>query len=280
MTPRWILQKNIYKEDFDKVVNVVKEFGFKYEAIDVIPFSEYLQLIEPYNGPTIAYGSTTLMRLAYKEWIPGIWFDEDSFRPSEWERVFFHNCLNYGSVILTLRAVLDNWKGDKLFIRPNSDHKLFSGGVFMKGDFYDWYSRVKSLIDSGTYVNLSLDTLVSVAPFKPIDAEWRFFIADRLVIAGSQYRLNGQLKPSININSKALDLAELVATNYWQPAPAYVVDIALSEGEYKIIEFNTFNCAGFYKCNIKEIIWGASLLATKEWINSQKRGIKNEHRTH
>lgn len=267
MKTKWIIQKNIYTGDLKNIIKYLHELELSYILVDVIPFSKSLDIDINHDGPIIAYGSTTLMKLSSKNWI---WYNEDIFKPSIWGYKIGTKYLNSNAKIMKLREVLDNWEHpQRLFIRPNSDFKLFSGDVFMKGDFYDWYKRVKSLIDDGTYVNLNLDTEVSVSEYKKISKEWRFFIVDKQVIAASQYKENGRLKKSIDINIGSFFLASSIAKSEWQLAPAYVVDIALTEdGEYKVIEFNNFNSSGFYKCDIKNILYKASILKEKEFMKN------------
>lgn len=270
MNPKWIIQKNIYTEDIDEMVKVIRRLDFEYKLIDVTPFSEELPLMDPYDGPIIAYGSTTLMRLAPKEWYPGVWYDKETFKPSVWGEKIGDKYLNSSAEIMPLSEVLDNWKYRKQFVRPNSDFKLFSGAVFMNGDFSDWYKRLTKAISTGTFVNITLETEVSVAEAITIEKEWRFFVADTAVFAGSQYRKDGKLNISNDIELGALELAQEIASDEWQLAPAYVVDVAKTDNGYEVIEFNNFNSSGFYKSNIESIIWGASILAIKQYDQRKK----------
>ncbi len=40
----------------------------------------------------------------------------------------------------------------------------------------------------------------------------------------------------------------------WLPNPTCVMDVALVDDEYKVIEFNCFNSSGFYKNDINKIV--------------------------
>lgn len=262
MKTLWILQKNIYTKHFEKIREVLEEINRPYMCIDVIPFSTELDFSLSYNGPIIAYGSTTLIKLSPKDWS---WYNEDIFKPSIWGNKIGEKYINHDAEIMRLDEVLKNWRYDRAFIRPNSDLKLFSGDVFMKGDFIDWYDRLKFLIEDGTYINIKLDTMVSVASYKRIILEWRFFVVNKEVIAGSQYRKNGKLDQSNLINPNAMLLADKIAGAEWQLDTGYVVDIGLTEdGKYKVIEFNNFNASGFYECNIKDILLKTSLYLEDE----------------
>lgn len=263
MKTKWILQNNIYTDDLENIKKNLVEIDRPFECVDVIPFSKELHLTAHHKGPVIAYGSTTLIKLVSENWV---WYDKNTFKPSIWGKMIEDKYLNNDAEILRLKDVLSNWKYKRAFIRPNSDLKLFCGTSFMSGDFKDWYSRVKSLVDSGTYVNLNLDTEVSVSEYKKIIHEWRYFIVNKKIAAGSRYRENGKLKPSATVDFGSFSLAYDIANMEWQLAPAYVVDIALTDnGKYKIIEFNNFNSSGFYKCNIKDILLKSSIFQEEKY---------------
>lgn len=40
----------------------------------------------------------------------------------------------------------------------------------------------------------------------------------------------------------------------WQPARAFVIDIALTQESYKIVEINCINSAGFYAADVSKIV--------------------------
>ena len=267
MKTRWIVQENLNTDNLGSICSTLEDLGYPYQLVQVIPFSDERPLTDPYDGPTIAYGSTTLIKSVPKEWV---WYDEETFKPSVWGKKMGDKYLNAESEIMPLKQVMDRWKYSRQFIRPNSDLKLFSGAVFRNGDFFDWYRRLERLIWTGTYVNINPDTMVSVAPFAEINAEWRFFVADGRVLAYSQYRRNGKLDISATVIPQAYELVCDIASDEWQLAPAYVVDVAIlnansrfEDNEFKVIEFNNFNSSGFYMCNIHDIIKGASELAKR-----------------
>jgi len=231
--------------------------------VKIEPFSKTLPKIREYQGPMIAYGTTTLIRNVDRDrsWVPGLWFDSKEFKPSSWSSKMGEDSLNKGK-ILSIKDVSFMFETEKyLFIRPNSDLKIFSGNVFTVND----YNRLINNIKENNYVRLSLHTEVIVSTPLPIRAEWRFVIVDGKVITGSQYRLMGRLKYEEKVDPEAWKLAEKIANKDWQVSKAYVLDIALVKDEYKVIEVNCVNASGFYKCNITEIIKSLSQLAKAEW---------------
>jgi hypothetical protein len=40
----------------------------------------------------------------------------------------------------------------------------------------------------------------------------------------------------------------------YAPAPVYVVDIAEHQGDFRVVELNTFNSADLYACEVERVI--------------------------
>ena len=49
----------------------------------------------------------------------------------------------------------------------------------------------------------------------------------------------------------------------------YLVDIALCEGEYRLLEINGFSFASFYVCDLQAIVRAAHEEAMREWQQMQ-----------
>jgi hypothetical protein len=60
-------------------------------------------------------------------------------------------------------------------------------------------------------------------------------------------------------------MAQTIASHNWQPDVVYVLDIARSEGKYRVIEPNAFSCSDFYECEKKPIVEVAKVLCEEEW---------------
>jgi len=279
MKAKWILQTNIFKEKcVQKMIDCFKRQNIPYQCIKIIPFSDELPEIDPYDGPIVAYGTTTLMINMDRDrrWFPGMWYDNKTFRPSVWGNKLKHLWLNRENLFVNLEHFETIKRYFKehgfVFMRPDSDLKLFDGAVF---DFYEfklWYDRLEVNIESGTYKNLSKETVVLLSPKHEILHEWRYVIVDKQIAAWSMYKSQGMLFKSSDPahKSSAVDyMVNHIAKKDWQLAPAYVVDICeTSNNDIHMIELNTFNASGFYDCDIMNIIHHASQLAEKQWDNN------------
>jgi glutathione synthase/RimK-type ligase-like ATP-grasp enzyme len=115
-------------------------------------------------------------------------------------------------------------------------------------------------IPESDYSPLNGDTLIMMSSTKKILAEYRMFIVDGKIVSGSVYKqgtmgishlnkLNAVLSPDesvISITQRMIDK--------WQPAEAFVIDIAKTDDGLKVIEINNFNSSGFYSCDVYKII--------------------------
>lgn len=150
---------------------------------------------------------------------------------------------------------------EKIFIKPDENDKLFTGQLVAMGRLEDWMGIEHS------YGAIDPTSLCMVAQPVKIAAEYRFIIADRKVLTGSQYRADNALELTHEYPDGAAEFAEKVASSTeWQPHPIYVMDIAkMPDGEFRLIEIGSVNCAGYYRCDIRKIIEKMSEIAVREW---------------
>jgi len=59
--------------------------------------------------------------------------------------------------------------------------------------------------------------------------------------------------PQREIYQDVLDVAEEAIKRH-NPAPVYMIDIGQIDNELKVIEYNGFNSAGFYACDVNNIV--------------------------
>ena len=92
-----------------------------------------------------------------------------------------------------------------------------------------------------------------ISDVKTIYKEFRFFVIDSKLVAGSLYKLENRHCLDKNIEPDAHRFASKMI-ELWQPARAFVIDIALTEDGYKIVEVNCINSAGFYAADVSKIV--------------------------
>lgn len=142
---------------------------------------------------------------------------------------------------------------DRKFIRPVEDLKQFSGTVVYSDRLAEWKDYVISYAN-GADITISDDTEVLISPVRHIEREYRFFIVNGVVITGCQYSLRTKFVCDTMVPDNILHAAQTWAKTY-TPSVAVVMDVAvLDNNAIKIIEFNNFNSAGLYACDVEKII--------------------------
>jgi uncharacterized protein YuzB (UPF0349 family) len=129
----------------------------------------------------------------------------------------------------------------------------------------EWKEQIVNLSNTG-YCYLTPDTPVMYAPPKKVDFEARFFIVDGKIVSGSSYRSfgtvlyqrienNGLLRPMLDFAQSMANHSSCSAEMLYDPIHvAYVMDVAQVGGEYKVIEINALNSAGFYSTDMAAVV--------------------------
>ena len=221
------------------------------------------------QGPTVLYGSHLFVRnISDGRYQPGALGVNDrtqvlqylSNLPIEWFLNHDGNFTSWAVFKHKAHSLFDELGSDDLFIRPNSGFKTFSGQVLKRENCEH---EISSLDQLSSVMN---DTLMLYKAAQKLQGEFRFVIADKQVIAGSEYRWDNILDIRRDWPQECWDLAQQVANHDWQVDVAYTCDVALTDSGPKVIELNGFSCAGLYACDLTAVVNGVSEAALKEYL--------------
>lgn len=267
----WVVQNDLYNEyNYDVFLKNLQRHEIDHVIVKVVPF--YNKLIE-YTKETksgkydldniqeaeiddsrsiIVMGSITLGKIAKERgWTPGI-FQNENFDFKIWSEIYKDVILSENAIVGKVKEISNVNNLDWMFVRPVHDTKALVGTIMSKHDFHDWRLGVSIVEDNGD-TPLHKDTEILIAPVQKIYTEGRCFVVDGKIVASSLYKRGGTLirEPVID---KMMNwfTEEMIAR--WQPARAFVIDIADTPKGYKVIEINTFNSAGFYDADTSKII--------------------------
>lgn len=250
----WVVQENLWKESqYRKFLNIISRSGLNYRTIEVVPFSHEIDPKIEYDGRKIAYGSTTLMRIALDEkWDPGCYYNEQ-FDYTCWKKHFGDHLLNNDSVVCKFKDVIPI--NSEFFIRPCADLKQFTGRIIKHDEFEKWRENTLKMDSVST---LTGETKVSYASKKTIYNEHRFFVVGRKVVTGSIYRfcnefVGGSKGAHLSVEPQAWDFAQAMV-DLWSPHDVFVIDIASTDVGYKVVEINCANAAGFYNSDVSKLV--------------------------
>jgi len=245
----WILERDVFAEVcFNEMIDHFKTNDIPYRVVRIIPFIHEIEgKVPQVSNPIVVYGSIGVQTLAEKHgWNPGVWTN-DNF--SSGGSIDISDLLvNDSFEIMKLSEVADKVKLSEFFIKPNSDNKEFAGMVITREEFATWHAKMLDI----NYLETD-DFDVIIAPYKKLGCEWRVVVVNGKISSSSLYRQYGIVKPQRHIIPEVENIV-MEAHSRFVPAPVYVVDVAQVGDEYKIIEYNTFNSAGLYACDVGKII--------------------------
>lgn len=241
---KWLIQ-DIHEGD-QKLFHAVNSLGLEAEMLSVKDlYTKDLSTKEPVCVHASTWGVQHLMdTYGFKTLAPF-----DRLRCQVYYAYWGEYLLNNYYTMLPLGDVLRRYEDilvqlgaptDDLFLRPDTNDKLFVGGVYTPED-----------IERFLRGDMPPETLVLASPAYKIDAEWRFIMHNGKVVTGSLYREHGELFSKEDITPK--EFAESIPMYPGLP-PVYVLDIALCADNYYVIETGTVNCAGFYACDLQKIV--------------------------
>lgn len=272
MKSKWLIDKFLIEMSYhENLSEVLKRMGYKCIVSHYLPMSEQPPK-KHYKDKecVVIYGSIGFVKQHVKKrnFVPGAYYQEKEMDCIGYMPKMDNPSLmaNHNHVFTTFRDFMDRrdffydiFNTNKVFIRPNSGYKTFTGLPIHTDEFDYEINTLKNL------TSVVDESLILVSSCKTIAAEYRFFIVNRQVVTGSQYKLNDKLDIQTGYSQEALAVAELMAKNVWQPDLAYACDVGIVNGEPKIIELNAFSCSGFYACDIPLLVDAVNEVAVLEY---------------
>jgi ATP-grasp domain-containing protein len=273
MKPVWLIEQGVWKdENVNRMIAIIRGLGLTVHAEPFMHLGGMEFEIVDDDCPVIFYGSLNTaeyLRIQRLSWVPLIWYDKDNFSCrsyfAHWGKYLLQE--HYGFYPLAevprLKANLYRTFGREgmVFIRPNDNDKSFDGRLVPEDNFPQWYEEARA---SGS------DPAALVVVSSPVrsEAEWRFVIADRKVIAGTHYKWGSKLE--LELSSEYLQNAGLfageIAAAPWQPRAIYCLDVAYSAaGCYRLVEIGGINSAGLYHCDLLPVIQAMNDLADRDF---------------
>jgi len=248
--PFWLIDEHILEisERKNEILSYLENNCEYY----VLPYQPFLSMNFPKEIVSeqarcgIVYGSMQFVDRCTKETnlYPSSYYDYDYFHLNHYQSMFPPSYfLNHDSVFVTyswLYNQLDYYQkllGDRLFIRPNSPKKLFTGTVVENKDDLEMLEKTSGIVDK---------TLLNVSSAKHIEKEIRYFIVNGEVVSHSQYHQNHEIVITEDDDDRCRELAKCVGADSDPFYNTFVCDVGLHQSSPKVIEFNAINTSGWY----------------------------------
>lgn len=264
----WIVQNNLQCEPaYKDFIGALERLKLDYLIVKPVPFTDKLlpanfdssyQDVDTTPEPEIdasrkiiISGSITLSKMARRRgWSPGTLYNSN-FEWKYWKKGYGYTSLLNGDARTGLLGDIVLPNSEYFFIRPVHDDKKFTGKLICRHEFEEWQRRISFGNPEFEYVP------VLIASPKKILAEYRFFVVNKKIVTGSLYKRGRNVVYDRKIDPATIRWTEEVIT-WWQPADAYVIDVALVDESWgsvhRIIEINNICSAGFYAADVQKII--------------------------
>lgn len=255
-----------------KLIWVLEEMGCEVLCNEYVSFGgmDY-SFLDP-SRPVVLYGHLGVIRhyqFGRHKLPPFCWCDFDQLKCSTyyaWWGEFLlqrrYAMMPLGEIARSADMVFETFsREDKVFIRPDDNMKTFVGQVVSRNNFDSWHRH-------HVEYKAGKDCLCVVSRPEKIDAEWRFVVKDGNVVTGSRYMSDGCIDIEEGFPNEAAEKVEEIAASQplWTPHPIYVMDICLSESEFRLMEIGSINAAGLYKCDLRRFAQAVEEVVQEEFM--------------
>ena len=277
---KWVFERDCYLEDdnVQRMISFCKARNVPYQHVDFVLFgsSDHIKWKFGDDEIVICYGSIGFARhvLRTKKWYPGVWCDFEKLRCTSYLAHWGEFSIHQHYALLPLNEVKRKKDylfqqygkdGHTIFIRPDSNDKIFHGEKVHYDLFDKWWSFAQ--IYQPTPEQLTMVSAPSV-----IKNEWRFVVSAGEVVTGSRYvhtpdgNVSHAKLGDVEEDEKAFFFAETVSrSTEWKPAPIYTLDVCQSDNDFRLLECGSINTSGLYKCSLERIMVAAEGIAMGEW---------------
>ena len=272
MIPTWLIEAEVYPNECEQLIQELERQNIKYV---VCKFGKvYEDYLKDFNNDAcvVFHGSLQFGSLIRQKtnWT-GLYCNLPQFQCSYYYPRIGEHLLNYNCMMIPFGCLnrrkesLFGYMGkeDKIFVRPSSGFKTFTGKVATKET---WKKDFKLF----EFYGIDPEELVVVAPPSEIKREWRAVVADNRIIAGSEYYTDEAWNkdlPVENLPAEVLQYAqEVVTSSNYQPDPVWTIDICETKaGDLKVVEVGSFSCAGLYASDPEPIVKEVNRITIREW---------------
>lgn len=246
----YVVQENLFKEyNYRNLLETLERFDFSYEVIKMVK-GDFEAKSD--RKDVFCFGAVMMAIAARRKgWKYGSMLDDNHDIDIYSEKFGNHNMLNGEYYVAPFN--LDIFTGflNEFFVKPVKDNKAFTGKVFTKESWREFYNNFDN---SRKIIKMTKEDIVLVAPVKKIQQEVRCWVVGGKVVTASLYK-RGKDVIYKNYDNETFytDFAQKMVDKH-QLAHAFVIDICLVDDELKIIEVNNINSAGFYDCNMNNLL--------------------------
>jgi hypothetical protein len=270
----WRLHTAIFSEQIDNAEKIIKSFNDEVQIVTGTPSQlmpvPYKIIDMPVLAITTLQDANRLIRQDYPS-TPWLFFNNKNYEVTYWLPRIGEDIpvLNRNAIFLPVGLLKNSIKALKsisnknkmIFIKPNSGNKIFTG--FSCEITENYQANIENYLK---FSSIEPETLCCISEHVELEEiEWRFWIAERKIIAFSPYSWN-ENPPLYAPPKDVFELAEKMTKNPWQPDYVYVVDFCITQnGKAMLLEINAASTSGVYEANLNDLLIGIRNTSTREW---------------
>lgn len=273
MKPRWLVENFVGDNGYEELIKEIRNQGMECVVLDITNHFELRPGIFKSNDCMVFQGSIQLFEKLRSELIPqGCfpigWVTDENYLCSNYYDKFRKYLFNDTHVMMSVKQLKeDKWdlyakfgKEALIFVRPDGGKKIFSGQLLDLQDFDKFW-------DKGVVCSAGDDDVVVVSTPKTIRGEWRFVCTNEpQIVAQSTYMYQGKRTYIPSAPVKATELCNEILKVGWYPDRLFTMDICEdSDGNFWLMEINSFTSAGTYAADKKKIVEVVSKIAVEDY---------------
>lgn len=247
---KWLIQHPCFGEEIDLLIASLDKHNIDYEITKDVPDS-----IE--GIPDIIRGSVEFLESMDKFLFEyeGAYYNLANYSCSNYyqyfgPRLLNHDCIfmPWGLLSMNKEIIFKLFKdSERLFIRPNSGRKIFTGTTLSK----KWWDKELAIIKGLPYTYIKDTDMVVISSAKKILREYRLLMHKNEMISYSIYE--GETS-SFEKKVDEVILNFMATTTDYFPDKLYTMDLAWTEDSVKVVELNSFYSSGLYDMDYDKVV--------------------------
>lgn len=245
----WVIERDVFNTvQYNTMLAHLRERNIETHIVRIKPFVHILDGPTPIvTSPTVCYGSIGMAKVAQDN--AGVFTGDFS---TSCYKLLGRDFLNWDARIMKLSEVasvaLATPAETRFFCKPNDDNKAFAGQMFSAGEFNHWLARMREI----NYLDDN-DFDVAVCSQKDLAIEYRILVVGDTIIDMSIYRQWQLVMPERVWDTDVSAFVDDCMAKF-NPADVYIIDVAQTRDGLKVVEYNTFNTAGWYALDVPTVI--------------------------
>ncbi len=235
----FLIQNSTYTEEgWEQFITNLNLLKIPYTLVDQYSWKYTIDLtLKSIPNNFIPIGTKEFILYGLKNNWPNIYGTQQDYSYSFFSKYFLSEMLNSDFICKPFQSLnLTN----KAWVREDDGYGSFKGQIVTT----DTYNLQKPL--SQLFVTASL---------KEIAAEYRIFVINNQVISSSCYMLGGNFTLfNTDDETVLMSYAQKVVDQSKFPLETFVMDVAIHNYLYKVLEINCVNCSGWYAVNSLKVL--------------------------